>query len=603
MSEKNNPFENYYIAPLSYDEKGRPLAEAPFTSKNDIKRYAVIVPPDKVIPVIFVPGIMGSNLKLKSLPSGFEGKRFVKSVSPKLKIIAPSLEVEKEPWGEWAWRPDNKAFMALKYYSLEAFERRRLLDPTNTEVDDRAELDDALEQFTFESTADMRLAKERGEQRKQSFVREMKRRGWGTVMVSSYGPLLGFLEKNMNHMYWRGDLNDFWGNVVVGRNRRIPVHRGKTRDEAVDWGITKGDKPLTPDDVKKAARYWYPVHAVGYNWLQSNIDSGKMLATKIEEFTDHYRKLGYQCEKVILVTHSMGGLVARAAVHPEVGKAADKVLGVIHGVMPTHGAAAAYRRCHAGFETGKYNSVSGIKANAASKILGTDGPEVAAVFSNSPGALQLLPSKLYGTGWLEVRDNAGQVLKRLPESDPYQEIYAEKSAWWRLMNPEWVDPRNDIAPEDAAWNWGLYLENLSQAKIYHTKISDTAHPCTHIHCGADKEKHRAFGSIRWQPDSRGALLNNPAASSNTLESKQGTISMRDVWIRNGRSYNRADFAIGAQDVAGDGTVPHHSGSALQHKVELAAEHSGYDHQDSFKDRRTQELVAYGIARMVSERMA
>ena len=600
MENPKNPFDTYHIAPISYDEKGRPVADAPFTSTSDNQRYAVIVPPEKVIPVIFVPGIMGSNLKLKKLPDGFEDKSFVKSVSPKLKLFGPPIEVKKGPWGNLAWRPDDKVFMGQKYFSLEAFERRRLLDPANTEIDDSADLDDALELFTFESPADMRMAKQHGAERKQSFVREMKRRGWGTVMVSSYGKVLGFLEKNLNQMYWRGDLNNFWRNVIVQRNRRIPNGRASTRNEAVDWGITKGDKTLTEDDVKKAARYWYPVHAVGYNWLQSNIESGKYLATKIDEFIAHYKKLGYDCEKVILFTHSMGGLAARAAVHPEVGKAADKVIGVIHGVMPTHGAAAAYRRCHAGFEGGSY-----MPSGLVSKILGEDGPEVAAVFSNSPGALQLLPSKLYGTGWLEVSDNSDRLLKRLPVADPYKEIYEEKQAWWRLMNPEWLDPKPNPAEEDKSKAWARYRKNLRQAERYHSRVGEHSHDHTHIHFGADNEKYRAYGTIRWKPNAPGKLWSKSAPAGNTApahEFKSGVVNLQDAWLENGRFHNFANFEIASQNEAGDGTVPRRSGAALTHKSELVAEHTGYDHQGTYKDRRTQELVAYGVARLISENL-
>ena len=37
-----------------------------------------------------------------------------------------------------------------------------------------------------------------------------------------------------------------------------------------DWGIIKGDKPITIDQIKKAARYWLPLHAVGRNLIQSH---------------------------------------------------------------------------------------------------------------------------------------------------------------------------------------------------------------------------------------------------------------------------------------------------------------------------------------------
>jgi pimeloyl-ACP methyl ester carboxylesterase len=105
--------------------------------------------------------------------------------------------------------------------------------------------------------------------------------------------------------------------------------------------------PLSYDEVRLSYRYQFPVHAVGYNWLQDNADSAKRLHERIEYFMDYYRsRFGYTCEKVILVTHSMGGLVARH--YSEVLDHRDKVLGIVHGVMPATGAATAYKRVKAG---------------------------------------------------------------------------------------------------------------------------------------------------------------------------------------------------------------------------------------------------------------
>lgn len=75
-----NPFDAYHVSPVTYDKDGHPIAEAPFTSKSDTKRHAVVVPPNKVIPVVFIPGIMGSNLKLTNLPDGFAEKRYTTGV-------------------------------------------------------------------------------------------------------------------------------------------------------------------------------------------------------------------------------------------------------------------------------------------------------------------------------------------------------------------------------------------------------------------------------------------------------------------------------------------------------------------------------------------
>jgi hypothetical protein len=589
-----NPFDTYHLTPVSYDKNGIPYADAPFTSKKDTKRQAVIVPPSKVIPVILIPGIMGSNLRLKKLPDGFADKRYTTGVKSGWEW--PPVQTTTEGWGDRAWRPDDGvSFMARRFWPLDAYERRRLLDPYNTVVDDRAEIPkEVLEQFVFESSADGRDSANVGEQRKRGFTTEMARRGWGTVMLSSYGPLLAYLERNLNQMYRAGELNEFWRQTILNR-------------QPGNWRIIRGDKPLTEESVKKAASYWLPVHAIGYNWTQSNADSAAYVAQKITSFMEHYQKLGYECGKVLLITHSMGGLVARAVVHPDMGKLVtytnmcgvnDKVLGVIHGVMPTHGAAAAYRRCRAGFE-GAGVSVDSVAAD----ILGRDGKEVAAVFSNSPGALQLLPSKRYGNQWLKIQDGGGKDLLKLPKADPYAEIYREKDAWWRLMNPEWLNPAPGVTADGRSDAWDRYEKNLAKAESFHDTLAATLHPHTHIQYGSDDEDHLAFGDVVWKPSSApSGLVGDAPSSKQFTDHASGVVHLRDVWGRNGRSQSPARFALGDKEEAGDGTVPRRSAAALNDSAELVAEHAGYEHQKSYQDARAQALVAYGVVRLIAENM-
>src|SRR5471030_2290297 len=54
--------------PLSFDEKGEPGFDTVCSPKSFRARALGIVPPRHVIPVIFVPGIMGTNLRLKADP-------------------------------------------------------------------------------------------------------------------------------------------------------------------------------------------------------------------------------------------------------------------------------------------------------------------------------------------------------------------------------------------------------------------------------------------------------------------------------------------------------------------------------------------------------
>ena len=103
--EKPNPFDTYHLAPVTYDAQGRPIADAPFTEKADIKRHAVVVPPGKVIPVIFIPGIMGSNLRLTKLPDGFAEKRYRPDTAAGW-AWPPQMKATNG-WGDRAWRPDD----------------------------------------------------------------------------------------------------------------------------------------------------------------------------------------------------------------------------------------------------------------------------------------------------------------------------------------------------------------------------------------------------------------------------------------------------------------------------------------------------------------
>jgi hypothetical protein len=279
MSDANE-FKGCRVTETLYNKDGAPYCNASFTPNSDEQRLAMFVHPKKVIPVVFLPGIMGSNLKFKTQPTHE-------------KIQDADMR---------AWRPDDSMF-TVGIGNLDGSQRRRLFDPENTEVDVRGDVD--MDEFESLTSA----KKETLDNWKDEFVR----RGWGTVMFSSYGPLLTHLEYQLNHIFYRGNISDHWQNTILKR---------KTLKQ---WGELKGDKPLTEEELKKAARYWYPVWAVGYNWVRSNGEAGKYITWWIDHIIAKYKKLGYDCEKVILVTHSMGGLAARAACSPSFGNAESKV--------------------------------------------------------------------------------------------------------------------------------------------------------------------------------------------------------------------------------------------------------------------------------------
>ena len=250
------------------------------------------------------------------------------------------------------------------------------------------------------------------------------------------------------------------------------------------------------DSIRPLDDAWYPVHAIGYNWLHSNGEAAKDVAQRIREIIAYYKRLKFDCSKVIVVTHSMGGLVGRALIHPDYGNAQDLVAGIVHGAMPAVGAAAAYKRIRMGFEG------SGIEGYIAKKVLGDTGPKVTAVLANSPGGLQLLPSERYGAGWLKASVDGREVMS-LPQSDPYSEIYTVQDKWYRLINEAWINPAvlNTSNIDNA-------IRSLTLAKKFHHQIGETYHSETYLSYGADP-KQKAWGEVIWSTQ-RAPLLRGGA---------------------------------------------------------------------------------------------
>jgi len=361
----------------------------------------------EVIPIIFVPGIMGSRLR------NVDGKK--------------------------VWDPDAAWFMLKRYglVSVDAAERKALTIGGRFEKDYLSVMeDDETHNKNFRSDEDAGRVK----------------RGWGGVSWSSYGPFLEALQ-------------------------------------------TKGDDNDWTEPIRHC--FEFPVHAHGYNWTASNADSGKKLAQNINDVIAHYQANGRMCRQVILVTHSMGGLVARAAC--KLHGAEEKVLGVVHGVQPVFGSPAAYWRMKGGFErpqggpTGTVwdwfrNPLKMTKhvvlGTVGAWVLGTNGEEVTSLLGNMPGGLQLLPNKLYADNagnkqWLLYEDSRGESVA-LPQSDPYEEIYRKQDEFYRLVDPAWLDPgastlepKNSLIDSDSPWE--EYEMNLKSAERFHDRL------CTHVH--------------------------------------------------------------------------------------------------------------------------
>lgn len=158
------------------------------------------------------------------------------------------------------------------------------------------------------------------------------------------------------------------------------------------WGgLAKGFYLSFLEYLSDPSRKWAaqcPIYAVGYDWRQSVIPTlSSYLTNQVKEILN--KSENAKVEKIIILTHSMGGLVTRAALLKE-APWASKVIGVLHTVQPAIGAVAPYRRFFTGWST-QVNDGDG----AFQKILGNKPEKFAATASGLPGPLQLLPSNLY----------------------------------------------------------------------------------------------------------------------------------------------------------------------------------------------------------------
>jgi pimeloyl-ACP methyl ester carboxylesterase len=352
-----------------------------------------------------------------------------------------------------------------------------------------------------------------------------------------------------------------------------------------------------------------PVHAFGYNWLADNDAAAIKLAGRIEEIRHQY---GSQCRQVILVTHSMGGLVARRCA--QLPGMSDAIAGVMHGVMPTNGAPVAYRRCKVGMQQ---------ESEMAAAVIGVTGQDVTAVFAQSPGALQLLPTKNYSLGWLRLRDpDHAPAMPALPEADPYQEIYLRRDRWWALLREEWLKPKDGVPIE-----WVHYARNIKKAKQFHERIGAAYHPYTYVYYGADA-KQPSFETITWQMRPGRGDLNRPlgvppeAFVVSTMQMEQvrdqgssplyvgGSRVVEHLPARAGRlalsmEVSHWELHCEMQDGIGDGTVPVSSGQAPaaqaregQVRVQVCA--TGFDHEGAFKVMQTRHFTLYSLIKIAAQ---
>lgn len=519
----------------------------------------------KVIPVIFVPGTMGTNLRVRrDVP------------------LPPNYPLKP---GDPAWRPPNNDMAALGYAGQWARrtprERQLILNPNFVEVDDTGDLDIGSCSIS------------RG---------EMRERGWGEIFNGSYGTLLFDLQSHLE-MTFRFDAHK----QRHIRQRWVDVMQAMQGDPLQRWGV-RSVAPLTEGELEKFAQYQYPVYACGYNWLQSCGESARRLERRVGDVITWWQRRHHECTKVILITHSMGGLVARACAK----RIPDKIGGIILGVMPALGAPLAYRRLACGTECDNpaNGSLDNYKGGKFADIGGRRPEDTTPVLSVAPGALELLPNQLYPRPWLHVRviRNSGPTGSRktafdylhLPndsEANPYQ-LYRNMESWYRLINPALADPAGLYPRNKGGVEWQI-LTAIGKAEKFHTWLADYYHPATFAYYGNDKE-HPSYGQIRWAAHVPPMASKGPMTAGNIRDAQflvhdpdgARTVEVEGSFV--------LTFAVEPQESTGDETVPHQSAAGPSGKVKQLFATRGYRHQESYTKSDTLLLTRYCIVKLVQE---
>jgi hypothetical protein len=522
----------------------------------------------QLIPVIFLPGVMGSNLKNEA--------------------------------GRVIWRPETNSMdgitnllgWALPYFGS-AQVRRSDLNPNEVLVDDRG-----------------KIKKARKDNNDEHAFGPRSKRGWGTVANMSYGKVLPRLQKYLYSA--NGNLSERLNKFIGAPSFAADVH---------------GDKKLLLDkeQINRCNDYLFPLHAMGYNWLDSIDNSAQALKELIDkQLPEYYRRYGFKFNKVILVTHSMGGLVARYYTQALGGE--DKVYGVVHGVLPSTGAPAAYTRMKQGA------AMTGIIGKIVSEVIGDDAAEMTAVCSQSPGPLQLLPSPKYGYNWLTIH-HADGTNDTYPKQEPYKEIYLEKDKWWGLCEPHLINPLNtkydsNLMRED----WDSYEMIIrNKVKNFHDKIKDNYHPNTYAFYGIDTEKEAkqdsekdknkikedflTYESVYWQgklgPDFAKLRLpesdieNKRRLSPEDYIGDKRRLNLRELGaIRSLRPVPykhdyREEYKLQKPKENGDNTVPKKSGEI---PITYLKSRVGLDigHEPAYQDKRSQEFTLRVIITMIQD---
>ena len=491
-------------------------------------RVILLQPPLKSIPVIFIPGVMGTNLM-----------------------------INEEGEGNEIWRGDSLGSVFIEWARKDGIERRELLNPETTKVDHRGKINETI----YSPRSDNgRLFPVRQE------------RGWGEILSISYGTFLSVFQGALLHD-WQQALDDD-PQAKTKKKGILSQLAGRSLADDKNTEIVS-EAVMTEAELEHFKQFLFPLHVYGYNWLQDNKTSAEGLVAYIDKVIDLYKHhhgegMAFPAgqEKVILVTHSMGGLVARYA--SQISGAKDKILGIVHGVIPDLGSPAAYRRMKVGAK----------QEGLAGAVMGNSAKELMPVLARAPAPLQLLPSAKYlsGAAWLTVEGaNEDGSDVRLPKNkDPFGEIYLDKTLWYRLYESDIID--KDPVISENNWNDYYRLTDRPVREFISELDGGGYHPNTYVFYG---HKISSDGTLIWKK----TAITHP---KNRHESERKLPNnVREIALPFHRSQI---YKVVSSGTPGDGTVPVESlGAICRNNAIKSILATGVDHQSAYDVKNIEDI--------------
>lgn len=302
----------------------------------------------------------------------------------------------------------------------------------------------------------------------------------------------------------------------------------------------------------------HPVWAFGYDWRQPNASH----APRLSAFIDTVLK-EEGGEQVILVTHSMGGLVARAAL----GLIERKVMGIVHTVQPAVGAVAAARRVHTGFEPSIDGELGELLQEMAESLgAGRDQVAKLAAQRGDPAEGSFIATRLmtalFSDGLSANPTYYGRLMARLPSA---VELMPSDAAG--VAKPDWLRPTlpsgsiHDHYKTAAVSAGGMILPSLpaADAKEFRDRIDEA----------------KAFHAALRYHDRTGALFSTGLKTDN--------------------AFNSAARPPSVIERAGDGTVPSFSARCpdLSGPVFVAG-FAKVDHSECFSNKAFLKATIAGV---------